>query len=523
MPAAGPSSQAELALHLDRQLAGRGDDQGERRAGGGRSAGASPSSVSARQRPKATVLPEPVREETSRSRPRWPGLQDGRLHRGRLGVASRGEGGLQGGVGGELGEGHGGVLAGAARPAPRRAPGRPAGLTRPGPAAPCATVTHDPYASLRFPEYRAFLAGMAAIFVATQIQSAVLGWQVYELTGDPLALGLVGLAEAVPFLALTLVGGWAADRMDRRALALASLAAVASSGLLLLLLSLGAPSSALPFYGAQALAGLGRAFFRPTSAALGTELVPREHYQNAATWRSSLFHTAMVLGPALGGALIALGGAAGGLRGGGGPLGARPPAPPGGQRPRPRPAAAAGGLLEAGSPTASASSSPSRCCSARSASTSSPSSSAAPPRSCPIFAKDVLQRRRGRVRLPARRPGRRLDPGGARPGPLRPVPPRRPGAPLVRGLVRPDLDRLRLLRLLPALLAPAGGGRRARRRLGHPARHAGAALDAAGEDGAGGGGQQLLHRLLQRAGGLRERRWRRGCSGWSPRWSSAAP
>jgi len=169
-------------------------------------------------------------------------------------------------------------------------------------------VTHDPYAALRFPEYRAFLAGMVAVFVATQIQSAVLGWQVYELTGDPLALGLVGLAEAVPFLALTLVGGWAADRMDRRALSIASLAAVASSGLLLLVLSLGSTTSALPFYGAQALAGLGRAFFRPTSAALGSELVPREHYQNAATWRSSFFHSAMVLGPAIGGGLIALGG-----------------------------------------------------------------------------------------------------------------------------------------------------------------------------------------------------------------------
>jgi len=169
-------------------------------------------------------------------------------------------------------------------------------------------VAQDAYASLRFPEYRAFLAAMAGVFVATQIQSAVLGWQVYELTGDPLSLGLVGLAEALPFLALTLVGGWAADRVDRRRLALASLAVVAGSGLLLLLLSLGTPRSPWPFYGTQALAGLGRAFFRPTSAALGTELVPREHYQNAAAWRSSIFHTAMVLGPAAGGALIALGG-----------------------------------------------------------------------------------------------------------------------------------------------------------------------------------------------------------------------
>jgi MFS family permease len=170
------------------------------------------------------------------------------------------------------------------------------------------TSPHDAYAALRFPEYRAFLVSMAAVFVATQIQSAVLGWQIYALTRDPLSLGLVGLAEAVPFLALILVGGWAADRADRRLLSFLGLAAVGGSGAWLLALSLGAPKSALPFYGAQALAGVGRAFFRPASAALSTQLVPREHYQNAATWRSSVFHVAMVLGPAAGGALIALGG-----------------------------------------------------------------------------------------------------------------------------------------------------------------------------------------------------------------------
>ncbi len=169
-------------------------------------------------------------------------------------------------------------------------------------------MAHDSYAALRHPEYRAFLAGMGGVFLATQIQSAVLGWQVYELTGDPLSLGLVGLAEALPFLALTLVGGWAADRLDRRRLSLAGLALVGASGAWLLLLSLRAPSSALPFYGAQALAGLGRAFFRPASVALGTELVPREHYHNAASWRSSVLHLAMVAGPAAGGGLIALGG-----------------------------------------------------------------------------------------------------------------------------------------------------------------------------------------------------------------------
>jgi MFS family permease len=149
---------------------------------------------------------------------------------------------------------------------------------------------------------------MTAIFVATQVQSAVLGWQVYLLTSDPFALGLVGLAEAVPFLAITLMGGWAADRFDRRRVSLLSFCAVGLSGLALLLLSLGRPGPVLPLYGAQVLAGVGRAFFRPASAALGTELVPREHYQNAASWRSSFFHVAMVVGPAAGGGLIALGG-----------------------------------------------------------------------------------------------------------------------------------------------------------------------------------------------------------------------
>jgi MFS family permease len=170
------------------------------------------------------------------------------------------------------------------------------------------SAPHDPYASLRLPEYRGYLVGMGAVFIATQIQSAVLGWQVYAMTGDPLSLGLVGLSEAVPFLALTLVGGWAADRVDRRALSLASLLTVAASGAVLLVLSRLPLRSALPYYGAQALAGVGRAFFRPATSALGAEIVPREQYLNAATWRSSIMHSTMVVGPALGGGLLAVGG-----------------------------------------------------------------------------------------------------------------------------------------------------------------------------------------------------------------------
>ncbi len=170
------------------------------------------------------------------------------------------------------------------------------------------SMAHDPYAALRYREYRSFLGASFAVALGTQVQTAVLGWQVYAITGDPLSLGLVGLAEALPFLALTLIGGWAADRLDRRLLSLLSAAAICASGAWVLVVSLGQPRSALPFYAVQALAGVGRAFYRPAFSALGSELVPREHYHNATSWRVSLFHTAQVLGPAAGGLLIALGG-----------------------------------------------------------------------------------------------------------------------------------------------------------------------------------------------------------------------
>jgi len=169
---------------------------------------------------------------------------------------------------------------------------------------------HDPYQALRYREYRWFLGGSVALAMATQIQTLVMGWQVYHLTHDPLSLGFIGLSEAVPFLGLSLIGGWAADRQDRRRLTLAAMAVLLLGAFLLLGLNMaGSLWAAWPFYAIQALSGLGRAFYRPAFQALGTELVPREAFQNAATWRSSSFQLATVTGPALGGLLFGFGNA----------------------------------------------------------------------------------------------------------------------------------------------------------------------------------------------------------------------
>ncbi len=169
----------------------------------------------------------------------------------------------------------------------------------------------DPYQSLRFPDFRWLLVGTTFMSIAAQMQSLVLGWQVYERTHDPMALGWIGLSEAVPFLGLSLFGGWAADRWDRRLLTMIALAVSLLGALFLILMAQAADhKSVWPFYAIQSLAGLSRAFARPATQALGTDLVPRDAYENAATWRSSCFHLSMVAGPAIGGLLYAWRGAA---------------------------------------------------------------------------------------------------------------------------------------------------------------------------------------------------------------------
>lgn len=145
------------------------------------------------------------------------------------------------------------------------------------------------------------MAGSLAVFLAALIQSTVVGWQVYGLTRDPMTLGYVGLFEAIPFLGLTLLGGWVADQVDRRSVTLAALLVVLAGGVWLLVLNLGPPRDLWPFYAVQALSGVGRAFLRPASVALGTELVPAHALPNAATWRTAVFTSSAIAGPAAGG------------------------------------------------------------------------------------------------------------------------------------------------------------------------------------------------------------------------------
>jgi MFS family permease len=176
--------------------------------------------------------------------------------------------------------------------------------------------THDPYAALRYPLFVRYIVVLFTLTLGIQIQGTVVGWQVYDLTKDPLALGMIGLAEALPAISLALWGGHVADRHDRRRVALVALWVLVGCSVALWMLAgtrplgvemlTGARLTAI--YGVIIVSGVARAFLQPARQALSAELVPRTLFSNAITWRSGSWQLAAVLGPALGGLLYATGG-----------------------------------------------------------------------------------------------------------------------------------------------------------------------------------------------------------------------
>ncbi len=124
--------------------------------------------------------------------------------------------------------------------------------------------------------------------------------------------GLIGLAEAIPFISAALYAGHVADRHDRRSVAIAALTALIVCSVALLILPLLIPNAphrvVQAIYCVIAVSGLARSFLQPARQALGAELVPRSLYGNAITWRSGAWQLASVVGPAVGGILYAIGG-----------------------------------------------------------------------------------------------------------------------------------------------------------------------------------------------------------------------
>jgi MFS family permease len=175
-----------------------------------------------------------------------------------------------------------------------------------------AAPSRDPYAALRYPEFRNLVAGVFLFTIAMLVQEVVLGYELYTMTHNALVLGLTGLAEAVPFIALALVGGHFADHRDRRKIMLTALAFVVLGSGVLLWVTLPQTRAhisqltlLLVIYGVIAALGLARGFFSPAATSLTAFLVPREIYSNAAAWRSTGWQGGAIIGPLCAGFLYA--------------------------------------------------------------------------------------------------------------------------------------------------------------------------------------------------------------------------
>jgi len=163
---------------------------------------------------------------------------------------------------------------------------------------------HDPYAAFRVPSYRLFLIGSLLLQIGKAGQALAISWEIYQRTNQPLALGLTGLVQALPMFLFTLPAGVLADVLDRKKLIIGSLL---GTGLMSLALATASASSApvkliyLILFLDASMERLGS----PARTAILPLLVPRDTFENAVKWRTSLSQISGMLGPMMGGFLIA--------------------------------------------------------------------------------------------------------------------------------------------------------------------------------------------------------------------------
>jgi MFS family permease len=164
---------------------------------------------------------------------------------------------------------------------------------------------HDPLAAMKCRDYRLFTIGRVVLFTGGQMQTVALGWELYERTNSAMALGGIGLAQVLPMIALTLITGHVADKNDRKKITLFAMLLLMFCSLTLAVISY-YQGAVFLIYACLLLTGVARAFLKPAGDALMWQLIPMSAFTNAATWNSSSFQLASVIGPALGGLSIAL-------------------------------------------------------------------------------------------------------------------------------------------------------------------------------------------------------------------------
>jgi MFS family permease len=174
---------------------------------------------------------------------------------------------------------------------------------------------NDSFAALRYKDFRIYLSQRFFFTFAYQMQTAALGYYIYDITHSKLALAWIGLSEAIPAIGLALYGGYIADKYEKRKMLLLIFSGVFLSSLIMFIATLKSMSGyihtdrILPIlYGMIFCNGVARAFFGPAIFTVYANSIPREIYPNGSTWSSTSWQIASILGPLAGGFIYAFGG-----------------------------------------------------------------------------------------------------------------------------------------------------------------------------------------------------------------------
>ncbi|MCX8999257.1 MFS transporter [Rhizobiaceae bacterium BDR2-2] len=165
----------------------------------------------------------------------------------------------------------------------------------------------DRFAAFRHRSYTLFFFSRFLAAFATQIISVAVGWQMYDVTGNALYLGLIGLFQFLPSLLLILVTGTVADRYNRRLIVALCLGLASACAAALFVLTVTGSFSPWPVFAILVVFGVERAFMGPAVQSLGPNLVPPADLPNAVAWNSSSWQAASIIGPVAGGLLYGIG------------------------------------------------------------------------------------------------------------------------------------------------------------------------------------------------------------------------
>ena len=173
-------------------------------------------------------------------------------------------------------------------------------------------TAHDAFAALRYRDFSIVTINQFCLTLAILIQEIIVAYSLYQITKDPLTLGFIGLAEAVPFIALSLWGGYFADKFNKQTIMRICLFSAVPMPLILWWLfhqfdhgKIAVSTLSLGIY--AVIFGLGtiRGFYNPSATSLKPFLIPRELYANGATWTTIGWQSGVIIGPMLGGFMLA--------------------------------------------------------------------------------------------------------------------------------------------------------------------------------------------------------------------------